>query len=73
MGWTPRKSCLSALLEENPDPKYVLSPTACQGILRRAEKRGKTENMPEILVKALMRQAEKPRCTDSPSDSGLKT
>ena len=73
MGWTPRKSCLSALLEENPDPKYVLSSMACQGILRRAERRGKTKNMPEILVKALKRQAEIPPSMDSLSDSGRKT
>ena len=32
---------LSAILEENPATKYSLSPSACAGILRRAEKRGK--------------------------------
>lgn len=46
---------LSDILEENPDPKYNLSPKACLGILRRAEKRGK--ELPEILREALERQA----------------
>lgn len=46
---------LSDILEENPDPKYNLSPKACLGILRRAEKRGK--ELPEILRGALERQA----------------
>lgn len=46
---------LSDILEKNPDPKYNLSPKACMGILRRAEKRGK--ELPEILREALERQA----------------
>jgi hypothetical protein len=37
---------LSAILEPNPDPKYFLSPTACKGILRRAEKRGRELPLP---------------------------
>lgn len=57
MDYLPRRSCLSAILEENPDPKYDLSPKACLGILRRAVRRGKVEKMPEILVKALEYQA----------------
>lgn len=57
MDYLPRRSCLSAILEENPDPKYDLSPKACLGILRRAVRRGKIEKMPEILVKALEYQA----------------
>mgnify|MGYP003651762501 CR=1 FL=1 len=32
---------LSDILEESPDPKYSLSPKACAGILRRAEKQGR--------------------------------
>ena len=32
---------LSQILEANVHPKYLLSPKACSGILRRAEKRGK--------------------------------
>ena len=42
---------LSQILEESPLPKYCLSARACQGILNRAEKRGKT--LPEILETAL--------------------
>ena len=46
---------LSAILEENPATKYSLSPRACAGILRRAEKRGKT--LPPMLEEALRRVA----------------
>lgn len=35
-------SRLSDILEKNPDPKYNLSAKACQGILNRANRRGKT-------------------------------
>jgi hypothetical protein len=37
-------------------PRYFLSPKACAGILRRAEKRGK--QIPEALRLALIRQAD---------------
>lgn len=46
---------LSEILEENADEKYNLSARACQGILNRAEKRGKS--LPEILKTALESQA----------------
>ena len=46
---------LSQILERNPDPKYNLSAKACQGILNRAERRGK--KLPEALEKALRAQA----------------
>ena len=46
---------LSDILEENPDPKYNLSPKACQGILTRANRRGK--KLPEMLEQALMEQS----------------
>ena len=49
-------SRLSQILEETPHPKYFLSATACAGILRRAEKRGK--ELPEILRAALIRQSQ---------------
>ncbi len=49
------ESKLSDILEINPNPKYLLSPKACQGILRRAEKRGK--ELPKILQAALEKQA----------------
>ena len=48
-------SRLSQILEENPLPKYCLSPKACQGILRRAENRGK--ELPPMLKEALIRQS----------------
>ena len=48
---------LSDILEPsgNIPPKYYLSPTACLGILRRAESRGKA--LPPMLKDALERQA----------------
>ena len=46
---------LSQILEENPPQKYFLSAKACQGILRRAERRGK--ELPEKLRLALEAQA----------------
>lgn len=49
------ESRLSQILEAHPHPKYSLSPTACRGILNRAQKRGK--ELPEILQVALERQA----------------
>lgn len=50
-----RESRLSQILEEHPHQKYSLSPRACQGILNRAERRGK--ELPLVLKEALMRQA----------------
>lgn len=49
------QSKLSAILEENADPKYRLSARACQGILNRAERRGK--ELPPELEAALMKQS----------------
>ena len=46
---------LSDILEESPDPKYSLSPKACTGILRRAEKRGRA--LPPALQQALKKAA----------------
>lgn len=57
-GECPREdveSHLSQILEENAHPKYYLSAKACQGILRRAEKRGK--ELPPILKTALIAQS----------------
>ena len=48
------ESRLSQILEDNPHPKYYLSARACEGILRRAERRGK--ELPTMLKEALMRQ-----------------
>ena len=49
------ESHLSQILEDNPHPKYSLSAKACQGILRRAERRGK--ELPPILKNALKQQS----------------
>ena len=49
------ESRLSQILEAAPHPKYYLSAKACQGILRRAERRGK--ELPEMLKTALVRQS----------------
>ena len=51
----PIRTYLSEILEEHPDEKYYLSETACLGILRRADGRGKP--MPSRLQQAAMAQA----------------
>ncbi len=48
---------LSAVLEDQVPPRYFLSPRAARGILRRAERRGKTLPLP-------LRQALEARATD---------
>ena len=50
------ESRLSQILEDNPQEKYYLSAKACQGILRRAERRGK--DLPELLKTVLLMQSE---------------
>ena len=57
-GESPREekeSTLSQILEEHPPKKYYLTATACKGILRRAEERGKP--LPKALDTALRIQA----------------
>lgn len=49
-------SRLSQILEETPHPKYNLTTKACQGILRRAERRGK--DLPKLLKAVLIRQSQ---------------
>ena len=49
------ESRLSQILEDSPLPKYCLSAKACQGILNRANKRGK--ELPPELKAALEYQA----------------
>jgi hypothetical protein len=50
------ESLLSDVLEMKQVPeKYFLSATACEGILRRANRRGKT--LPIVLQEALVNQA----------------
>lgn len=46
-----KESTLSQILEVNAPEKYYLSSRACQGILRRAERRGK--ELPPMLKEAL--------------------
>ena len=57
--WGPHsvveESRLSQILEVNPLPKYNLTAKACQGILRRAERRGK--GLPERLKAVLLMQS----------------
>ena len=51
-------SSLSLTLERgNLPPRFFLSPKACAGILRRANRRGKA--LPELLEKALKETADK--------------
>lgn len=50
------ESALSQILEDAVPQKYYLSAKACQGILRRAEKRGK--KLPPELEAALIRQSQ---------------
>ena len=54
------ESTLSQILEVDAPEKYYLSAKACEGILRRAERRGK--QLPEMLKAALeqMIEREKP-------------
>ena len=58
------ESGLWQILEANVPQKYFLSETACLGVLRRAERRGK--QLPEILEKALKQQIERWRKYGSP-------
>ena len=51
------ESTLSWILEENVPEKYYLSAKACEGILRRAERRGK--QLPDMLRIALEQQIER--------------
>lgn len=54
----PNPTKLSEILQENPDEKYRLSAKACQGILNRAERRGK--ELPPELRDALVAQSQQP-------------
>ena len=52
------ESTLSQILEANAPEKYYLSAKACQGILNRAERRGK--KLPQMLEEALMEGIKMP-------------
>ena len=51
------ESTLSSILEANAPERYYLSATACEGILRRAERRGK--RLPPMLKEALEQMIER--------------
>ena len=53
------ESTLSSILEANAPEKYYLSAKACEGILRRAERRGK--ELPPMLKTALEQMIERER------------
>lgn len=72
-------SRLSQILEETPHPKYNLTAKACQGILRRAERRGK--DLPKLLKEVLIRQSqgaspqertEAPASTEAPTSYAVR-
>ena len=52
-----RECSLSAILQEEVDPKYFLSPTCCTGILRRVRAKGRS--LPPELEEMFMRQAQR--------------
>ena len=74
-GECPREenvSRLSAILEECPHQRYSLSAKACQGILNRAERRGK--KLPEQLETALQFQSmTKQQDTGAAAPQEMKT
>ena len=51
-------SHLSSILQANVPERYYLSQKACEGILRRASRRGK--QLPETLKRALLEQIKAP-------------
>ena len=65
------ESTLSSILEVNAPEKYYLSAKACEGILRRAERRGK--QLPQMLKTALEQMIERERmaeATETEEDEG---
>lgn len=62
------ESSLSQILLDTVPSKYYLSQTACLGILRRAEQRGKA--LPETLETALKLQAGVSRCREPAEEAG---
>lgn len=51
------ESTLSQILQDNVPEKYYLSAKACEGILRRADRRGK--QLPPLLKDALEQMIER--------------
>lgn len=67
-----RESRLSEILQTDASEKYYLSARACEGILRRADKRGK--ELPEVLKTALENQiTHTPLKSGGGSDTYLKS
>ena len=67
-----RESQLSEILQGGVPEKYYLSEKACEGILRRANKRGK--ELPEVLEKALTAQIERSRLrSEGGADTYIKS
>ena len=64
------ESTLSQILILNAPEKYYLSEKACEGILRRAERRGKA--LPTILKLALEQQIARAKHTHSKSGGGIE-
>jgi hypothetical protein len=58
---------LSQILEVNAPEKYHLSAKACEGILRRAERRGK--QLPEMLKVALEQQIARVTASSTQEDT----
>jgi hypothetical protein len=61
------ESTLSQILEVNAPEKYHLSAKACEGILRRAERRGK--QLPEMLKVALEQQIARVTASSTQEDT----
>ena len=59
------ESTLSSILEASAPEKYYLSAKACEGILRRAERRGK--ELPPMLKTALEQMIERERSQVEPT------
>ena len=59
-------STLSQILVANAPEKYYLSAKACEGILRRAERRGK--QLPPMLKEALEQMIERERALTEPKE-----
>jgi DNA (cytosine-5)-methyltransferase 1 len=64
------ESHLSQILEDCPHPKYSLSAKACQGILNRANRRGK--KLPEMLERALVEHSLVPSKSEEDVQGGGK-
>jgi hypothetical protein len=64
-------STLSQILEANAPERYYLSAKACEGILRRAERRGK--QLPPMLKEALEQMIERERALTATTKASQET